>query len=1190
MQDDKDRESGEKPSEERRSTPLKPYSKPETPPEEPETISLLDLMAEEAKDQGQKTHVLPPEAKTVTLPPLVPSGSSTRPSQPPAAPVDDEQPTPTVTVLPPADSAPTPPNQSRAERPPTRPSFDTPTTTPTVDDLDATQVQPRVAFPGATQMRPPQGTPPARPPDSEQTTQIHPRPTAGQRPQSTGRAAPPTRQPAPTSQPRRAEPPPPPGGGRRPPQQPSARPPAAQPSPVTSRAKRPMTVGRVLRGLLVTLLVLFVGALLAASAAAIGYSLVAGDLPRPTELRDRASTFETARVYDRNGQLLYALADPNEGNRTYVPLDRISPYLVQATIDTEDKRFYENPGFDVIALVRAVGMAAREQEAIAGTSTITQQLVRATLLSEDERVERSYRRKVREIILAAEISRTYSKEEILELYLNEIYYGNLAYGIEAAANTYFNKSAADLTLAEASLLAGLPQAPALWDPYIAPDKALGRQREVLSLMVANNHITLADAQAALDEMAVRIYEMRPPQVTILHPHFTFTVLQQAEELLGAQSIYRGGLSIRTTLDPEAQRLAEEAVAANRDLLAAGGANNAALVALQPQTGEIVAMVGSADFNNEAISGQVNMALAPRQAGSSLKPLVFLSAFERGWTPATLLWDLQTEFPDGANPPYIPKNFDDEFHGPVRVRPALGNSYNIPAVKALEFVGVCDFINNVQKVGLTDLQDSGCAETGQPREHGLALALGAGEIAPLQMAGAFGALANGGRFIAPYAISRIEDRDGNVLYDNPSPAAVAPQAVRPEHAYLLTSILSDNNARLEEFGQNNNLVIPGYQVAAKTGTSGTTADDVRDGWTVGYAPQVLAAVWVGNTDNRPIGAGQSGYRLASPIWNRFMTSYLSGREALGFVRPPGIVDREICADTGIAVDATSTCGARMTESFAGDQPPQDPSTGITRMPIDLWTGLQANPSCNDAVYEATFGGGVPVNGRPDVLERERALATNWMQTTPAGQQWAAAQGSTAAAISPPTQACDGNTPRPRAEIIRPRSESDALDRAAIEIWGTALGPNYQGYQVEYGLGENPGGWGMVQERRPEAVENGLLAVWDASQVNYSGPITIRVITFGPDNPFTPDFDPVLKEGRTVFNLRQPTPTPTTTPTTTPTATPTGTATPTITPTPTATTTGTATPTATPTLPVTLPPITPEAPTAEPSLTPELSPTP
>ena len=943
-----------------------------------------------------------------------------------------------------------------------------------------------------------------------------------------------------------------------------------------------MTAGRIGRGLLMTLLILFVGGLLVASAAAIGYSLVAGDLPRPTELRDRASTFETARIYDRNGQLLYSLADPNAGNRTYVPLDRISPALIQATIATEDKRFYDNPGFDVFALVRAVVMAAREQEAIAGTSTITQQLVRATLLDEDERTERSYRRKVREIILAAEISRTYSKDEILELYLNEIYYGNLAYGIEAAANTYFNKSAADLTLAEASLLAGLPQAPALWDPYTAPDKAIGRQREVLGLMVANEDVTLAEAQAALDEMAVRVYEMQRPEVVIRHPHFTLTVLQQAEELLGAQSIYRGGLSIRTTLDPDAQRLAEEAVAANRELLASGGANNAALVALQPQTGEILAMVGSADFNDEAISGQVNMALAPRQAGSAIKPLVYLSAFERGWTPATLLWDVPTEFADGANPVYVPKNFDDEFHGPLRVRPALANSYNIPAVKSMEFVGVCAFISDVQRLGLATLQDAGCAESGQPREHGLSLALGAGEIQPLEMAGAFGALANSGRFIAPYAISRIEDRNGAVLYDNPSPAAAAPQAIRAEHAYLLTSILSDNNARLAEFGQDNNLVIPGYQVAAKTGTSGSTADDVRDGWTVGYAPQVLAAVWVGNTDNRPIAAGQSGYRLASPIWNQFMSQYLAGREALSFVRPPGVVDREVCADTGIAVDQNSTCGQRLTEVFAGDQPPQDVNSGTTRMAVDLWTGLQANASCGEAVYEATFGGGgVPVNGAPNVLDRERALAQNWMQTTAAGQQWAANQGSTQATAAPPTQACDANTPRPRAEITSPRNEGDAPDRTAIEIHGTAMGPNFQGYQVEYGLGENPGGWGMVQERRPESVQDGRLAVWDASQIDYSGPVTIRVIVFGPDNPFTPENDPVLLEGRTVFNLQAPTPTPTTTATQTPTATATGTATPTVTFTPTATTTGTATatvsPTATPTATATTPAVV-ESPTA------------
>lgn len=1203
MQDDQEREpEREQPTDEsRRSSPLQPYSKPENPPEEPETVSLLDLMAEEAEEQGQKTIVLPPEVPTVQLPPLVATGSTSDPS---GAAEDDDQATPTATIRPIGEQQ-TPAGPSRTERPLTQGEFRPPESTPTVDDPEATRVQPRVAFPGATQLRPSVDPQPGARPPGEDPTQVRPRlgaqparpapqqPPPGQWPRQPVREQPrqqpqqgPPRQPV-REQPRQLQqrqPQRPPQYGQRPPQAPPQRAhpqqrPPASPPPVQTRARQPMTIGRIFRGLSITLLAVFVVGLLLASGAAIVYSLVARDLPRPSELRGRASTFETARIYDREGQLLYALADPNAGNRTYVPLSRISPYLIQATIDTEDRRFYENPGFDVVGLTRAVIMAAREQEAIAGTSTITQQLVRATLLDEDERTQRSYRRKVRELILAAEISRTYSKEEILELYLNEIYYGNLAYGIEAASNIYFNKPAADLTLSEASLLAGLPQAPALWDPYTAPDKALGRQREVLSLMVANDHITFDDAQVALDEMAARIFDLERPQVTIRHPHFTFTVLQQAEELLGAQSIYRGGLSIRTTLDPQAQRLAEEAVATHRDALASGGANNAALAVLQPQTGEILAMVGSADFNNEAISGQVNMALAPRQAGSSIKPLVYLSAFERGWTPATLLWDVQTQFPDGANPPYIPKNFDNEFHGPVRIRPALGNSYNIPAVKAMEFVGVCNFIANMQKLGMTSLQDDGCAEVGQPRNHGLALSLGAGEMPPLQMAGAFSTLANGGRYIAPYAITHIEDRKGNVLYDSLLPAETAPQVVRPEHAYLLSSILSDNEARLGEFGWNNLLNIPGYQVAVKTGTSGTSSDDVRDGWTIGYAPQVLAAVWVGNTDNRPIGYGQSGYLLAAPIWNQFMTSWLAGKEARGFARPPGIIDREICADTGIAVDGASTCTQRLIESFAADQPPQDPSMGVTRAAIDLWTGLLANPWCNESVYDGTFGGGVPVNGNPDVLERERALATDWMQTTAAGQQWSTITGMTAATLLPPTQACDGNTPRPRAEITRPRTENDALDRGAIAIWGTALGPNYQGYQVEYGLGQNPGGWGMIQERRPEALQDGLLAIWDASQVDYSGPVTIRVIVYGPDNPFTPDYDPVQIEGRTVFNLMSPTATPTATAT----ATPTATETPTVTPTATTTETPTATPTAT--TEVTPPPTdTPSLPTLTPEATP------
>ncbi|MCB8988356.1 MAG: transglycosylase domain-containing protein, partial [Ardenticatenaceae bacterium] len=617
---------------------------------------------------------------------------------------------------------------------------------------------------------------------------------------------------------------------------------AAPPKPRRRRDWHGCLVRLAVFGFIGFILLSIVGVL----AAAVGYTSIARDLPSVSELEERVSSFETARIYDRYGSEIYALADPNTGNRTRVSLDEISPYLIQATIATEDSRFYENPGFDPIGLTRAIFQAMREGEQIAGTSTITQQLVRAVLLDEDERTERTARRKIREIILAAELARTYDKNTILELYLNEIYYGNLAYGIEAASQTYFDKPAKDLTLAEASLLAGLPQAPAAWDPYTAPELAVGRQWEVLNRMIAEGYATTEEAQAALNEMNVRVYEMRPKERSVEYPHFTFTVLQQAEELLGAQSIYRGGLRIYTTLDPAAQDLALQTLEANRDSIQAGGANNAALVAIKPDTGEVLALVGSVDFYDESIDGQVNMALAPRQPGSSIKPFVYLSALEKGWTPATLIWDVQTQFTDGANPPYVPKNYDDAFHGPLRLRPSLGNSYNIPAVKALEYVGVCNFIDNVQKIGLTALQDAGCAESGQPRDHGLSLALGGGEIPPLQMAGAFAALANQGRYLTPHTITRIEDRQNNILYEQTAAPAEESQVVRPEHAYLLSNILSDNNARLEEFGQNNRLLIPGHRVAAKTGTSGSTASDVRDAIRLARIAHGTIKVAAGNT--------------------------------------------------------------------------------------------------------------------------------------------------------------------------------------------------------------------------------------------------------------------------------------------------------------------------------------------------------
>jgi membrane peptidoglycan carboxypeptidase len=444
-----------------------------------------------------------------------------------------------------------------------------------------------------------------------------------------------------------------------------------QPRPQRRAPRRRNWSGCFMRTLLISVMLGIAALAVTIAGLAIAYNSIANDLPPVSELETRASSFETARIYDRDGRELFALPDPTTGNRTKVSLDQISPFVISATIATEDSRFYENPGFDPIGISRAIYQAAQEGEFVSGASTITQQLVRAVLLSEEERTERTFERKVREIILAEKLARTYPKDLVLELYLNEIYYGNLAYGIEAAAETYFNKSAAELTLAEASLLAGLPQAPALWDPYTAPDKAIGRQSEVLLLMVSEGYVSQAEAQQALNEMSATVYGMTPPVVTLRYPHFTFTVLQQAEQLLGAQALYRGGIRIQTTVDPDVQALAETTVSAARGNIAAAGADNAAMVVIEPSSGEILALVGSVDFYDEAISGQVNMALAPRQPGSTIKPFVYLTAMEQGWTPSTLIWDVPTAFPDGTNPPYEPKNYDDRFHGPLLLREALG---------------------------------------------------------------------------------------------------------------------------------------------------------------------------------------------------------------------------------------------------------------------------------------------------------------------------------------------------------------------------------------------------------------------------------------------------------------------------------------------------------------------------------------
>ncbi|MDO9300480.1 MAG: transglycosylase domain-containing protein, partial [Anaerolineales bacterium] len=565
-----------------------------------------------------------------------------------------------------------------------------------------------------------------------------------------------------------------------------------------------------------------------------------------------------------------------------------------------------------------------------GASTITQQLARALLLSPEERSQRTYTRKTREIILAAEITRRYTKDEIIELYLNEIYYGNLAYGVEAAAETYFGKSAKDLTMGEASFLAGLPQSPAVYDIYTDPQTTLTRQQQVLVLMfemssqqgcikVSNSETPVCvdptTATQAADEM--KLYSFRAPSFDAKYPHWVNFVRAQLEELYDAQTIYRSGFVVYTTLDPVMQDKAQQLVTDQVAAMVDNNTHNGALVAIRPSTGEILAMVGSPDFNNDAIAGQINMADSPtRQPGSSMKPFTYAAAFEKGWTPSTLIWDVPTQFPDGANPPYEPRNYDGKFHGGLTVRLALANSFNIPAVKALEFIGIYDDPNTPEKEGMIGMAERLGIRSLTRNDYGLSLTLGGGDVSLLDMTSAYSVFANGGQRMPPVAILKITDFAGNVIYEYKPEAGE--QVIRAEHAYLISSILSDNEARNFTFGRHSALNLS-FPVAAKTGTT----NDIRDNWTMGYTPDLATGVWVGNADYTPM-VSSSGLSGAAPIWSQFMefaVPYLTNGAPTPFNRPAGIVDKIVCKLSG--TEPSNSCGNQYTEIFAFDQLPLPP---------------------------------------------------------------------------------------------------------------------------------------------------------------------------------------------------------------------------------------------------------------------------
>jgi penicillin-binding protein 1C len=652
----------------------------------------------------------------------------------------------------------------------------------------------------------------------------------------------------------------------------------------------------------------------AAASAVYSWMQVTDDLP---DYRDvEALQFETTQIYDRNGRLLHEVSDPLTGWRTAISYEEViekveankdrdgapqEAYIFDAMVAAEDSTFWTNPGVDPVAISRSF-VTNLTGGATSGASTITQQLVRA-LFPEEIGFEHSYTRKMREAVVAWQLNREHEKEDILEMYLNNVYFGNRAYGIDAAAQSYFNKYAWNLSLAEASILAGLPQAPSLYDPTHNFEIAKIRQRYVLDRMVQLDMITQQEADAAYEEP---LNPQRREGRHDLAPHFVNYVRYVLEQEYGAEALFRGGLEVRTTLDYELQLEAEEIVREGVAELEPWDVNNGALLAMLPWSGEILTMVGSADYYSEAIDGMVNVTTRERQPGSSIKPFTYLAALEQGWHPGTMIFDYGKEWdtPDADEEVYAPRNATRQFYGAISMREALGNSLNVPAVQALDHVGVEDMISLAHDLGIRSGLWRGLSH------YGLAITLGGGEVSLLEHTNAFGTIANNGAYVPHTPFLEITDAEGNVLFDLDRDTVLerGRQAVEPEHAYQMTDIMADNDARSMIFGSDSPLVIPELgdrPIAAKTGTT----DDSRDGWTMGYSTEVVTGVWVGNTDNRPT-QNLDGVAGAAPIWHDFMRLIHTSEEyeelLLGpdgerldqeFPRPDGIVVDDICAVTG-----------------------------------------------------------------------------------------------------------------------------------------------------------------------------------------------------------------------------------------------------------------------------------------------------
>ncbi|NLG50177.1 MAG: penicillin-binding protein, partial [Chloroflexi bacterium] len=762
--------------------------------------------------------------------------------------------------------------------------------------------------------------------------------------------------------------------------------------------------------------------------------------------------FKTTRIYDRTGQvLLYEIIPDNGGRRVQVPLSSIPEYLRNATIAMEDKTFYTNPaGINIEGVARAIWGELRGVNA-GGGSSISQQLIRNVIMTPEERFERSYVRKVKEVILSYQLTQKYpgveGRDKILEWYLNTIFYGHFAYGVEAAAQTYFNKPVQDLTLAEAAMLVPCGQSPAL-NPIDAPEEAKKRQEIVLDEMYLQGYITAEEAWEAKQETLV----IAPPRFDMVAPHYVLYVRDMLEKRFGTEAVYGGGLQVITAIDLEVQAKAEEIARARiAEMREPHNAHNAAITVLDTKTGELLAMVGSLDYHDESIDGQVNMALSPLQPGSSFKPFTYATALAQGFTPATMIMDVRTSFPDPPNPvPYVPENFSRNYHGPLLLRQALACSYNIPAVAVAHKVGIDNVVRTARAMGITTLDAS---------SYGLSLTLGGYPVTVLDMAYGFSVFANGGTMVGqtrpasliepgerrldPVAILQVTDANGNPL--DYGQREVQP-VIRPEVAFLITDILSDNQARTQAFGANSKLVLKDRPAAVKTGTT----NDFYDGWTVGYTPQYTVGVWVGNTNHEKM-KNADGSRVAAPIWNDLMVWLHDGLPVEGFARPAGIETAIVDSVSGKLPTAYS--GGRIQEVFMkdGGMPTE---TDDVHFPFRICnaTGKLATVHCPaDQVETKVFS----------IFPPE---ADNWVREQGIPQ--------------PPNDYCDVHGPNlanTDVSITSPKAMSGV--NGIVSIMGNARAGGQEKYWLEYGPGMNPGVWYPIGPEHGHQVENDLLETWD-----------------------------------------------------------------------------------------------------------------